>query len=184
MSDGLATILVVDDEPGILGLVSMQLQRKGYTVLAVDSGLEALSVLASRADVTLVLSDCDMPNMSGPDLDKVILARWPHIAVVAMSGKPRPEDLPGEVVFIQKPFRGADLAAVIESALNREPAKPRQPAAPMDPARVEQSAAPAFRPHVSGSELWSSQATHVSDHIGTQYHITLSNPKYHYVYRS
>jgi len=50
MSDEPAVILVVDDERSVLGLVSMQLQRKGYTVLVAGSGKEALSMLESRAD--------------------------------------------------------------------------------------------------------------------------------------
>jgi CheY-like chemotaxis protein len=123
-------VLVVDDEPGVLGVASMHLQRRGYTVLLASSGLEALSVLENRVEISLVIADCDMPGISGPELDKMILARWPHIKVIAMSGRPRDPELPDEVEFLPKPFRGATLVATIEGVLNREPVQPWERAHP------------------------------------------------------
>ena len=122
MDDNSATILVVDDDPSVLGLTSMLLRREGYTVLVASSGKEALTILESRADTSLVLADCDMPGISGPELDKMILARWPHIKVVAMSGRPRAHELPDTIEFIPKPFRRANLIGTIERALSREAA--------------------------------------------------------------
>ncbi len=120
MSDEPVTILVVDDEPEVLGIVSMHLQLSGYTVLVANSGEEALAVLDGPTNVALVLADCNMRGISGPELDVIILARWPHIKVVAMSGRPRSPELPDTIEFISKPFRRADLIAVIEQVLRRE----------------------------------------------------------------
>jgi CheY-like chemotaxis protein len=62
-------ILVVDDEPGILQLVGMCLRRVGYEILEAPGGKEALAILAERPDVVLVLLDCRMPEMTGPEGD-------------------------------------------------------------------------------------------------------------------
>ena len=118
MNDVPFVVLVVDDEPGVLAIASLHLRRAGYTVLEASGGAEALSVLESRSDVALVLIDCDMPSMSGPETDKIILARWPHIRIIAMSGRPPVADLPDEVDFIPKPFKGADLVTKIKNVLN------------------------------------------------------------------
>ena len=118
MKDVPFVVLVVDDEPGVLAIASLHLQRAGYTVLEAIGGAAALSVLESRSDVALVLIDCDMPGMSGPEADKIILARWPHIRIIAMSGRPPAPDLPDEVDFIPKPFKGADLVARVRNVLN------------------------------------------------------------------
>ncbi len=82
------------------------------------AGAEALSVLESRSDVAVVVIDCDMRGMSGPETNKIILARWPHIRIIAMSGRPPAAVLPDEVDFIHKPFKGADLVARVRNVLN------------------------------------------------------------------
>ncbi len=117
MSDDTPTILIVDDEPSVRGVAAMHLQRRGYTILEATGGEDALKVLEGRSDVVLAIVDCNMPGMSGSELDKIILKRWPYIKIIAMSGRPPAHDLPDKVEFIHKPFRGADLVAKIESTL-------------------------------------------------------------------
>ncbi len=122
MNDNTVTVLVVDDEPRVLALTARHLHRNGYTALTAAGGDEALTLLESGEGVALVLTDCNMPGLSGPQLDKIILMRWPHIKVVAMSGRPRSPELPDQIEFLPKPFRSASLIAVVESVLNHEAA--------------------------------------------------------------
>lgn len=122
MSDSLSpVILVVDDFPTVLSATTMRLRRAGFSVVEAMSGEEALAILEGRNDVSVILSDCNMPGMSGSDLARAVLSRWPHIGFVATSGKPRAPDLPPEVAFIAKPVRIAALVAVVTSMLPGHP---------------------------------------------------------------
>jgi DNA-binding response OmpR family regulator len=61
----MAKILIIDDEPEIITLIRMMLQKAGYEVIGADSGREGLEILEKdRAD--LVLLDVVMPDMNGP----------------------------------------------------------------------------------------------------------------------
>ncbi len=102
-------ILVVDDEPAVRGMAAFTLRRAGYEVLEAPGGEQALVTLAERPDVRLVMLDCRMPRMTGPELAKEILARWPAMRLVAVSGDPRSEDMPAVASFIPKPFRPSSL---------------------------------------------------------------------------
>jgi CheY-like chemotaxis protein len=81
----LKSILVVDDEPAILELVSRILTKNGYSVLEAHSGEEALSV-ASTHDFDLLLTDSLMPQMSGPELVERFAEIKPGLRVLHMSG--------------------------------------------------------------------------------------------------
>ncbi len=107
-------VLVVDDETAVLAVTALRLRRAGYDVLEASSGLEAILILESRGDVCLVLSDCKMAPMTGAELAKVVLKRWPHIGYAAMSGEPPDPALPDEVSFIHKPHAISALVAAIE----------------------------------------------------------------------
>src|SRR5579872_5017395 len=78
-------ILVVDDEPALRNSLEMLLHASGYDVsLAVD-GFEALLQLRTFVPA-IVISDLNMPHMSGFELLSVLRRRFPQISVIAMSG--------------------------------------------------------------------------------------------------
>src|SRR5689334_16410936 len=83
----LGTVLVVDDEPLVLGLVKMMLECGDYNVLIAGSAKEALR-LSERSDlqIDMILVDVIMPDLKGPDLAERILAMRPRIKVLFMSG--------------------------------------------------------------------------------------------------
>ncbi len=114
---GRNTVLAVDDEPVELQFIALVLRRSGFEVIETTSGHEALSVLEARPEVTLVIADCRMPHMSGPQLLSRIAVRWPEIKLVATSGAPRPEGVPVQATFLQKPYRPTVLARHIEERL-------------------------------------------------------------------
>jgi len=113
------TILVVDDEPLILAVVSKALSAKAYEVVAVDCPHKALALAQERTTpFDLVVSDVVMPEICGPELIRKIWRVWPHTAVVFMSGYLSREELPTAVGFLTKPFALGDLFAVVEAALD------------------------------------------------------------------
>jgi two-component system cell cycle sensor histidine kinase/response regulator CckA len=113
---GRVIVLAVDDDEPVLATTAMRLRRAGYEVVEAESGLAAINILERRSDIAVVLSDCQMPHMSGMELAKIVRKRWPRIPFIAVSGQPQDRDLPDEVHFIPKPFKTAVVVAAIEEA--------------------------------------------------------------------
>jgi CheY-like chemotaxis protein len=83
---GGGTVLVVDDDRGVLRLTSRMLRMAGYKVLEAGSGPEALSVLEKEPGVDLVLTDIVMPEMHGLELVDRALATTPKLRILLMTG--------------------------------------------------------------------------------------------------
>ena len=82
-----ATILVVDDEPAVLNLVKFILEAAGYAVLAACNGQQALAVCENRNHtIDLLLTDINMPDISGPELACQRSEIVPHLLVIFMTG--------------------------------------------------------------------------------------------------
>lgn len=124
-SEPTETILVVDDEPEVLSLVSDLLQPVGYMVLSTEDPLEALRLARSRADpIHLLLTDVVMPLMNGGELAKQFRAIRPDAKVLFMSAYSTEyvEDYgirlsPGEP-FLVKPFTMAELRKKVRAVLD------------------------------------------------------------------
>ncbi|HGL4257452.1 ATP-binding protein [Burkholderia dolosa] len=87
-------ILVVDDHPVNRLVIEAQLERLGYTAIAVSNGMDALRVL-DDSDIALVLSDCAMPDMDGYELAKRIRSREHrsrHIPILALTANALPDE--------------------------------------------------------------------------------------------
>lgn len=122
-SDSMANVLVVDDEPMIVQLVTMALKQNGYTVLTASGGVEALMVYSSyHSKVDLVLTDVVMPGMNGVELAERIRALDPTVNILLMSGSV-PEDmkLPSDLQLLPKPFVPTQLLKIVEEALEPAP---------------------------------------------------------------
>ena len=99
MADNCAyKILVVDDEASVRTTVALLLKSRGYTASTAVDGFDAL--LQMRDDVpALIVSDLNMPQMSGFEFLSVIRRRFPEVLVVAMSGAySNGEAVPGGVI--------------------------------------------------------------------------------------
>jgi two-component system sensor histidine kinase/response regulator len=116
-------ILIVDDEPAWIKVLSVLLRREGYNVLEATSGKEALRTLTgNRPD--LILSDVRMPDMNGFDfLDEVRrTARNSKIPVVFLTGiddydaKKVARDL-GATDYLIKPFDEHDVLSILSKHL-------------------------------------------------------------------
>jgi len=110
-------ILVVDDEPAVLGLVSKALESRGYEVHAACCPTQALEIARNAPCFDLVVSDVMMPGMCGPELVRRIAQICPTTAIVMMSAYVAAEAVPKRAAFISKPFRVTDLYSVVSSVL-------------------------------------------------------------------
>jgi CheY-like chemotaxis protein len=91
-------ILVVDDEPSVRETVALLLQSKGYDVTTAENGYAALLRLR-KALPKVIVSDLNMPQMSGLEFLSVVRRRFPQVLLVAMSGAYDSEDaVPGGVI--------------------------------------------------------------------------------------
>src|SRR5688500_15098706 len=83
----LETILVVDDNESVLGSVVDILEAVNFRVPSADSGHAALKLAGeTNEEIDLLLSDVEMPQMSGPDLGEALKKARPHMHVMLMSG--------------------------------------------------------------------------------------------------
>ena len=124
------TILVVDDEPGIVGATGNLLERHNYQVLAAADGAEALTLFSRhRRRIRLILTDVMMPVMDGLALTRVIKKMDPDTKIVASSGlehDARFDELRGLGVnaFLTKPYTAEKLLHTLRDVLAGEPPPP------------------------------------------------------------
>jgi len=124
MSTGKGQILVVDDEPDSLALLTSVLVEEGYQVRPADSGKLALAFVETSPP-DLILLDMRMPDMDGMETLRRLKARIEsrEIPVVFVSGSTeadaRVESLElGAVDFVTKPFNRAELLARVRTHLD------------------------------------------------------------------
>src|SRR5215217_6934378 len=85
--DGTATILAVDDDRSVLGLLEKTLTGAGYRVITADGGWKAVEAYeSSPAPIDLLLTDVIMPDLTGPVLAERLRARQPGLQVLFISG--------------------------------------------------------------------------------------------------
>jgi CheY-like chemotaxis protein len=77
--------LIAEDDPSVLQTVAKMLRATGYDVETATDGFEALLHFQDQAP-DLLLSDLNMPAMSGFELLSVVRRRFPHVVAIAMSG--------------------------------------------------------------------------------------------------
>ena len=108
--------LVVDDEPGVAEVVAFALDDAGFAVCPAANGREALAALSEMATPPdVIITDCMMPVMDGPAMIAAIHANGPcRVPIILMSAIDPPEHLlRGTAAFLRKPFRIADLLAIV-----------------------------------------------------------------------
>ncbi|HEX5128663.1 MAG TPA: sigma 54-interacting transcriptional regulator [Usitatibacter sp.] len=118
---GKASLLLVDDDPDLLRLLSIRLKANQYDVTAVDSAQRALaSIAASRPD--LVLTDLRMEGMDGMALFHEIQASYPGLPVIILTAHGTIPEAVGAVKrgvfgYLTKPYDAEDLLRQVERAL-------------------------------------------------------------------
>ena len=117
----LETILVVDDNPSVLRVVIKILETENFHVLSAISGPSALKLAGENTEtIDLLLSDVEMPEMSGPDLGEALKAARPEIHIMLMSGADNGNLLVLNYgwAYIQKPFVSTKLVQMINDVLH------------------------------------------------------------------
>ena len=116
-----ARILVVDDDPGLLRLLTIRLRAENYEVEAVENGAQALAA-ASRFRPDLVISDLRMDQLDGIGLLKELQARWPGLKVILLTAHGTIPDAVhatqmGAFGFLTKPVEKQELLSQVQKAL-------------------------------------------------------------------
>jgi CheY-like chemotaxis protein len=118
------TILVVDDEPGIRGLVVKILRRERYQVLEAGSAAEAVTVAVNHgAPIQMLVTDVMMPGRSGRELADQFRETMPNLKVLYISGFTGDEfartgEFPRGSRFLQKPFTLDALVRMVRELLD------------------------------------------------------------------
>ena len=117
---GGGTLLVCDDDPGVLELVCDALERSGYQAVPVRSGQAALEVLQRDEAISLLIVDFTMPEMNGGLVVRAALADRPHLPILLITGNADTDsiraELPG-VTILCKPFTPDQLADSVAELL-------------------------------------------------------------------
>jgi DNA-binding NtrC family response regulator len=119
-------VLLIEDEPSIMALVSATLERNGYEVVCIESGAEALRLL-EKGQFLGVVSDMRTPGgVDGAQVHSWISANRPDLAdkVVIITGDYANEETVTTlrkigVLYLEKPFRVQDLISAVEKTMGK-----------------------------------------------------------------
>lgn len=123
---GNETILLVEDEDAVRGIIKMALQNLDYTVLEARSGEEAVRIVERHTEpIHLLITDVVMPEMGGRQVAERLKACKEGIKVLFLSGYTddsvvRHGILQEEVAFLQKPFTPVALAKKVREVLDQQ----------------------------------------------------------------
>ncbi|HEY0408136.1 MAG TPA: response regulator [Pyrinomonadaceae bacterium] len=119
-------ILVADDDPAILRLVTAIVEKEGFMVVAARDGREAYKILQSDADFVAGIFDVVMPHIQGPELVRYMKTekRLMRIPVMMMTAEQNPKlssdsFAAGAVVFLPKPFTTAQLQIMLRMLISK-----------------------------------------------------------------
>ncbi len=116
------SILIVDDEKNVLSAIERALRKEPYTVYSADSAEKALQLIKAR-EVSLVISDYNMPHTNGLEFLKKIKNLYPHILTIMLTGQAEVEvaveaiNAAGVYKFILKPWDDEDLKITVRRSL-------------------------------------------------------------------
>jgi PAS domain S-box-containing protein len=119
-------ILVVDDEPNILGITKMILEKHRYDVLSASDGPEALAIFAQQMQsICLVLTDVSMPYMDGAALARALRKMKSDLPIIASTGQDEQSGMAefqaiGVKNFLTKPYNTQQLLATIHDSLQEK----------------------------------------------------------------
>ncbi len=135
---GKPRILIVEDEPAIRDNIQFVLESEGLQTLQVGAGLDALPLL-SRHEVSLIVLDVGLPDVSGFELLKDI-RKQSSAAVILLTARNAELDRVlglelGADDYVVKPFSPRELAARVKAVLRRAGATPSPPATAAPPLR-------------------------------------------------
>lgn len=139
-------VLLVDDDPSIRKLLSRYLKNAGFEAIHAEDGIDALGKLRNTLP-KVIISDLQMPRMSGFEFIGIVRRRFPAIPVIALSGS-IPNELPAETKpdhwFEKKLERFPDLVRVVDELARKVPDHIDLPQVVPTPARTRADSAGYF----------------------------------------
>ena len=116
------SILLVDDDPTVLSVGTLMIQRFGYKVLQATSGVEANQIFQNYIDdICLVILDEKLPDEPGSDICKRLKGFEPHVKVLHTSGLGKIQSINGFEcgceAFLLKPYRIDELSNKLKEML-------------------------------------------------------------------
>jgi signal transduction histidine kinase/CheY-like chemotaxis protein len=112
-------ILLVEDDQRVSRATVSALEELGYSPVACASGKEALELLERDSGVDLVITDVMMPEMTGPELARILAVRYPSIAIVFVTGYVGEAGELSGYDILRKPFTVAALAEAVSNTLSK-----------------------------------------------------------------
>ena len=157
------SVLVIDDEMGILDTIRILLKSEGfipYTALGGKKGLEQIAAL--KPD--LIITDVRMPDVTGLDILASVRAHDPEAVVILMTAQASLQSAIGAVnngafYYIQKPFRNEELVAIVRRAAEHRDLRRENKALKADVKRRDKSSRP-----IGASRTWL-EALHVAESV-------------------
>jgi len=120
------SILLIEDDPDLAGLIQFRLGREGYEVRHKADGEQGLAEIASGRRPDLVVTDVMMPYHSGFEIVAAIRAKadWAGVPIIILTSMANEKDVLrglriGASEYLTKPFRPAELVARIQKMLGR-----------------------------------------------------------------
>ena len=117
------TILVVDDEPGIVSTLAMSLEHHGYNPITATSGPEGSRIFQEKShEIDAVITDMMMPGLDGASLIQQVVKRKPDTVIIAASGISAQQQAAKaagcpERNFLMKPFSIGKILGILDNAL-------------------------------------------------------------------
>jgi PAS domain S-box-containing protein len=116
-----ANVLIVDDEEGVRKTICRILKRDNYNLFTAESVANALKILSST-DIDVVISDINLPKLSGVELLRTLKEKSPNINVIMITGEPSLETAidsvqQGAFDYLTKPFNIAKLSNTVNKAV-------------------------------------------------------------------
>jgi CheY-like chemotaxis protein len=112
-------VLVVEDTESVRALISYMLRRRGYEVVAVENGPEALAEASD--DIDVVVMDVGLPGLNGLEVCRQLRAEaaTASLPIILLTGRSHHEDVrdglrAGANEFLTKPFQEADLMSALK----------------------------------------------------------------------
>jgi two-component system copper resistance phosphate regulon response regulator CusR len=120
-ADSLASVLLIEDEPGIVDFVRRGLEAEGFSVEAASDGVQG-ERMALSGDFDAVVLDLMLPRRNGMDVLESVRRAMPNVPVIVLSARGEIEDRvggldAGAVDYLVKPFSMAELVARVRAQL-------------------------------------------------------------------
>ena len=114
------TILIVEDDPTIVGLLSVLLKRQGWNIICAEDGKQALDAFCETPKIDMAIVDGRLPDMDGEAVCLKMRTSDPQLPLVLCSGMlsmGNVERVGGPAHFLPKPFSPSQIMAVINLML-------------------------------------------------------------------